>query len=116
MDLSNETAGGNLGGFSLGPRVRLVYNLLMRICFFGESYVNRIGDPTFQGWVGRLCEITRAKGNDITSYNCGFRGATSDLIAQTWLREAKSRLTNMEKSAVVFSYGTNNCWRKNDAP
>jgi acyl-CoA thioesterase I len=88
----------------------------MRICFFGESYVNGIGDPTYQGWVGRLCEIARKDGHDITGHNCGIRGATSDLVLRTWRGEADARLKDIDKAAVVFSYGTNDCWRENDAP
>lgn len=88
----------------------------MRICFFGESYVNGTGDPTFQGWVGRLCAAARSQGHDITAYNCGIRGATSTLIRETWLAEATARLPTDQKCAVVFSYGTNDCWRENGVP
>ena len=80
----------------------------MRICFFGESYVNGVGDPTTQGWVGRLCA-----GRGLTVYNCGIRGATSTLIRDTWFAEAIARFKPGEKFAVVFSYGTNDCWREN---
>jgi lysophospholipase L1-like esterase len=83
----------------------------MRICFFGESYVNGVGDPTTQGWVGRLCA-----GRGLTVYNCGIRGATSTLIRDTWLAEAAARFNPSEKFAVVFSYGTNDCWRVGDKP
>ena len=88
----------------------------MRICFFGESYVNGTGDPAFQGWVGRLCAHTTSQGHDITAYNCGIRGATSALIRETWLAEATARLPADQKCAVVFSYGTNDCWRENNVP
>jgi acyl-CoA thioesterase-1 len=88
----------------------------MRICFFGESYVNGTGDPSYQGWVGRLCAQARTSGKDITAYNCGIRGATSTLIRATWYAEAKVRLTGMTPEAVVFSYGTNDSWHEADQP
>ncbi|MDX2144885.1 MAG: GDSL-type esterase/lipase family protein [Rhodospirillaceae bacterium] len=85
----------------------------MRICFFGESYVNGVGDPAYQGWAGRLCAKARARGADLTAYNCGIRGATSKLIARTWRQEADTRLAGIDKTAVVFSFGTNDCWIEN---
>jgi lysophospholipase L1-like esterase len=88
----------------------------MRICFFGESYVNGTGDPTYQGWVGRLCERARTRGYDLTAYNCGVRGATSNLIARTWKHEADARLSGIDKAAVVFSFGTNDSWLENGQP
>ncbi|MBL8643480.1 MAG: GDSL family lipase [Rhodospirillaceae bacterium] len=88
----------------------------MRICFFGESYVNGTGDPTTQGWVGRLCAAAISKGHALTVYNCGIRGATSTLVRDTWFAEAIARFNPDEKFAAVFSYGTNDCWRENGAP
>jgi lysophospholipase L1-like esterase len=79
----------------------------MRICFFGESFVNGIGDPAYQGWVGRLCARARARGTDLTAYNCGIRGATSDIVRATWLAEAHARLVDIPDGAIVFSFGTN---------
>lgn len=91
----------------------LFYTLIMRICFFGESYVNGVGDPTTQGWVGRLSADTISQGHALTVYNCGIRGATSTLVRATWEAEATARFKPEEKFAVVFSYGTNDCWREN---
>jgi len=88
----------------------------MRICFFGESYVNGTGDPSYQGWVGRLCARARAAGKDITAYNCGIRGATSTLIRATWHAEAKVRLPGLTPEAVVFSFGTNDSRREAGQP
>jgi len=76
----------------------------MRICFFGESYVAGTGDPTYQGWVGRLCS---SAGKDLTAYNCGIRGATSALIRSTWFAEAYARLHAQPLAAIIFSFGTN---------
>ena len=79
----------------------------MRICFFGESFVVGFGDPTCQGWVGRLCAATIARGDALTVYNCGIRRATSTLIHDHWLGEATPRLPSEHRGAVVFSYGAN---------
>ena len=79
----------------------------MRICFFGESFVNGFGDPTYQGWVGRLCAMALAQGYPLTAYNCGVRRATSDLIHDHFLGEAERRLPPEHHGGVVFSYGAN---------
>ena len=79
----------------------------MRVAFFGDSFVNGFGDPHYQGWVGRICESARARGDDITAYNCGIRRATSDDIKTSWLAEAAARLPREFKCAVVFSFGAN---------
>ena len=71
----------------------------MRICFFGDSFVNGAGDPLYQGWVGRACARARSRGADITAYNCGIRGATSDDIKASWLSEAV-----ISQSGVRYGY------------
>jgi len=88
----------------------------MRICFFGDSYVNGVGDPSYQGWVGRLCAIARVQGRDITAYNCGIRGATSDIIRKTWRAEADARLAGQTSEAVIFCFGANDSFRENGRP
>lgn len=79
----------------------------MRIGFFGDSFVNGFGDPNYQGWVGRICEMARARGDAVTAYNCGIRRATSEDVGATWLAEATARLPAEHKAAVVFSFGAN---------
>ncbi len=79
----------------------------MRICFFEDSFVNGFGDPRYQGWVGRVCEMARARGDDITAYNCGIRRATSDDVNAIWLAEATARLPTDHNAAVFFSFGAN---------
>ena len=49
----------------------------VRICFFGESFVNGTGDPECLGWTGRICVDANKKGYDITYYNLGVRRETS---------------------------------------
>lgn len=79
----------------------------MRIAFFGDSFVNGTGDPAYLGWVGRVCARARARGDDLTAYNCGIRRATSADAAATWQAEATARLPAAFKCAVVFSFGAN---------
>ncbi|MGE4064913.1 MAG: GDSL-type esterase/lipase family protein [Rhodospirillaceae bacterium] len=79
----------------------------MRVCFFGDSFVNGYGDPEYQGWVGRLCRSARAQGYDLTAYNWGIRRASSDDIKASWLAEASARLPREHRGAVVFSFGAN---------
>ena len=88
----------------------------MRICFFGDSFVNGYGDPLMQGWVGRVCALARARGADITSYNCGVRRATSEDVRASWLSEAVARLPPEHPGAVVFSFGANDQVVENGKP
>lgn len=88
----------------------------MRICFFGDSFVNGTGDPLYQGWVGRACAAARARGADLTAYNCGIRRATSDDVRATWLAEAAARLPAEFESAVVFCFGANDRRIENGPP
>lgn len=88
----------------------------MRICFFGDSFVNGTGDPDYLGWVGRVCAAARRRGDDITAYNCGVRRATSEDVRQNWLAEATARLPSELKGAVVFSFGANDRHIEHGAP
>jgi lysophospholipase L1-like esterase len=79
----------------------------MRICFVGDSFVNGTGDPTFLGWVGRLCVAAQQQGYEITSYNLGIRGQTSRQVAQRWQAEVTARLPRDGNGRLVFSFGAN---------
>lgn len=81
----------------------------MKICFFGDSFVNGVGDPECLGWVGRLCANARRQGNDFTFYNLGIRRNTSADILGRWHQEASARIEPGEKGLLVFSFGTNDC-------
>lgn len=81
----------------------------MRICFFGDSFVNGTGDDDCLGWPGRLCAHARQRGVDITLYNLGVRRDTSRDIAARWMREADTRLPPDHDGRVVFSFGVNDC-------
>lgn len=82
----------------------------IRICFVGDSLVNGAGDPECLGWTGRACADARRKGYDVTYYNLGVRGQTSEDIAARWRAEATQRLLLRYREIqprVVFSFGVN---------
>lgn len=81
----------------------------MRICFFGDSFVNGTGDDDCLGWPGRLCAEARARGRDVTLYNLGIRRDTSGDVARRWEGEAAARLPPEHDGRLVFSFGVNDC-------
>jgi len=81
----------------------------LRICFFGDSFVNGTGDDGALGWVGRLCAAERRAGADLTSYNLGVRRDTSQDVRGRWLKEAQVRLPPDCDGRLVFSFGVNDC-------
>lgn len=81
----------------------------MKICFFGDSFVNGVGDDTCLGWTGRVCAEARGAGKDITYYNLGIRGNTSEEILGRWHQEASARINKGDEALLVFSFGTNDC-------
>jgi lysophospholipase L1-like esterase len=81
----------------------------MRICFFGDSFVNGTGDDDGLGWVGRLVAKARQGGRDVTGYNLGIRRDTSADVAARWRNEAALRLPSDCDGRLVFSFGANDC-------
>ncbi len=81
----------------------------MRVCFFGDSFVNGTGDDDGLGWVGRVVASARQLGRDLTGYNLGIRRDTSRDIAARWLQEARLRLPAEHDGRLVFSFGANDC-------
>ncbi|PSB05202.1 GDSL-type esterase/lipase family protein [Merismopedia glauca] len=79
----------------------------MRICFIGDSFVNGTGDPECLGWSGRICIAAKKSGCDLTYYNLGIRGNTTQHIIERWQAESKSRLPAEHDGKIVFSFGTN---------
>ncbi len=79
----------------------------IRICFFGDSFVNGTGDPTFLGWTGRVCAAMASPDYELTHYNLGIRGNHSEQIEARWQAEAVLRLPADCDARVVFSFGTN---------
>jgi acyl-CoA thioesterase-1 len=81
----------------------------MRVCFFGDSFVNGTGDDEGLGWVGRIVARARGAGVDVTAYNLGIRGHTSADLAARWMGEARLRVRPELDGRLVFSFGTNDC-------
>lgn len=81
----------------------------MKICFFGDSFVNGAGDDSCLGWAGRVCAEAREAGKDITYYNLGIRGNTSENILGRWHQEASARINKGDAALLVFSFGTVDC-------
>jgi acyl-CoA thioesterase I len=81
----------------------------MRLCFFGDSFVNGTGDPECLGWAGRICADARRIGCDLTYYNLGVRRDTARDIAERWRREAMIRLPSDIDGRLIFSFGVNDC-------
>lgn len=81
----------------------------MRLCFFGDSFVNGTGDPECLGWAGRICADARRKGCDLTYYNLGVRRDTSRDVGDRWRHEALIRLPSDIDGRLIFSFGANDC-------
>ena len=79
----------------------------IRICFFGDSFVNGTGDPAYLGWTGRACAAVDSDEYDLTYYNLGIRGNTSTQIDNRWQLEANLRFTLESDARLVFSFGVN---------
>lgn len=75
-----------------------------RICFFGDSFTNGTGDPTYLGWTGRVCAAAK---QPLTHYNLGIRGNTSQQIEARWQMESNLRFPVGCDARTVFSFGTN---------
>jgi acyl-CoA thioesterase I len=76
----------------------------LRLCFFGDSYVQGVGDATGAGWVGPVAGQMMGYG---TAFNLGVRGDTSLDVQRRWYDEARCRLKNSERYGVLFSFGVN---------
>jgi lysophospholipase L1-like esterase len=81
----------------------------MRICFFGDSFVNGTDDDSALGWPGRVVSTARRAGCDITFYNLGIRRDTSADILARWQQEAACRLIDEDTKGIAFSFGANDC-------
>ena len=88
----------------------------MRICFFGDSFVNGTGDDDCRGWPSRLCAEARQRGRDVTLYNLGIRRDTSGDVARRWEHEASARLLPEHDGRLVFSFGVNDCVYEQELP
>lgn len=81
----------------------------MRLCFFGDSFVNGVGDVEALGWRGRVTATVRRAGLDITAYDLGIRRDTSAHIRARWHSEAAARCPPGPPARLLFAFGTNDC-------
>ena len=81
----------------------------LRICVVGDSLAAGTGDSRCLGWQGRLLGPLLLAGRDVTIYDLGVRGDTSQDVARRWQAEASARLPDIFPSAVVFEFGLNDC-------
>ncbi|MBT5415505.1 MAG: hypothetical protein HOK81_12985, partial [Rhodospirillaceae bacterium] len=98
--LSEELLGG-------APEATQRSGKVIRVCFVGDSITNGTGDDSYQGWAARVSHTAWDDGHDVTCYNLGVRGDTSEQIAARWRAECESRLIPELAGAVVFSFGLN---------
>lgn len=73
--------------------------------FYGDSYTAGYGDRKGLGWVGRLSRGAARAGLDLTTYNLGVRGQTSEEIGARWRAELPGR--DHGEVRLVFSFGAN---------
>ena len=81
----------------------------LRICVIGDSIAAGTGDSRCLGWHGRLLGPLLRGGRDVTIYDLGVRGDTSQDVAGRWQAEASVRLPGIFPAAVVFEFGLNDC-------
>ncbi len=79
----------------------------LRICFVGDSITVGSEDAGFLGWPSHLCVAETARGHDLTLYNNGVRGDTSEMIRPRWRQECDPRLPDHVNGRLVFSFGVN---------
>jgi lysophospholipase L1-like esterase len=79
----------------------------LRVCFVGDSYVAGTGDATCVGWVGHVCKAAWSRGEQISFYNLGVRGDTTEMVAARWRSECEARLPSEVPGRLVFSFGIN---------
>ncbi|MFC4127760.1 GDSL-type esterase/lipase family protein [Nocardia rhizosphaerae] len=82
----------------------------LRVCFFGDSFVQGIGDPDYRGWVGRVLAVT---GPDVTAFNLGVRRDTSDDVVRRYRQELDARTVADADNRLVVSFGSNDAIEEN---
>ncbi|MBA3707823.1 MAG: hypothetical protein H0W83_03260 [Planctomycetes bacterium] len=88
----------------------------VRICFFGDRFVNGTRDGSFRGWPGRVSAWLHARGMQLTAYNLGVRRDTSADVLARWRFEAQRRLPDSIDGRLVFSFGVNDCVEEDGMP
>jgi lysophospholipase L1-like esterase len=85
----------------------------VRICFFGDSFLNGTLDETYLGWPARVCAMLP---HQVTHYNLGIRGNTSVDLEARWQDESARRWKPGTECRLVFSFGTNDASLENGLP
>lgn len=76
--------------------------------FFGDSFVAGFGDPSGQGWVGRVALKGSENGWPFEIANHGVPGETSAQAVARWFNTLVEPATVRNRDErVVFSFGTN---------
>ncbi len=77
----------------------------VRVCVFGDSFSQGVGDPDGRGWTGRVVKAAAEAGLPITMYALGVRRETSVDVARRWRAELSPRRT--ADTRVVLAVGAN---------
>ncbi|MFF2656413.1 GDSL-type esterase/lipase family protein [Kitasatospora sp. NPDC058032] len=92
----------------------------VRIVFFGDSFVQGVGDPEYRGWAGRAvadCLAGLGVGPEaVTAFNLGVRRSTSaDVLARCWGETAVRALPGAD-NRLVLSVGSNDAVEEDGRP
>jgi len=79
----------------------------MRLMFIGDSIVAGTGDPECRGWAGRVAAASVKAGVDLTVYNLGVGGDTSEGVLARWRDEVGRRINPDIDNVLVASFGIN---------
>src|SRR4051812_6991414 len=79
----------------------------MRLMFIGDSIVAGTGDPECRGWAGRVGAASFRAGIELTTYNLGIGGDTSEGVLARWRDEVGRRVNPEIDNALVASFGVN---------
>jgi len=75
------------------------------VCFFGDEVLLGLHDAEGDGWARRLAKAERQNGHLLVPYVMAVEGETTASVAERWEKEARSRLTGLPASAIVFCFG-----------
>jgi acyl-CoA thioesterase-1 len=76
-----------------------------RICFIGDSITVGMGDVEMRGWPSQLAAAEIDRGHNVTVYNLGIGGDTSELVRERWRTESERRLPARVPGRLVFAFG-----------
>jgi lysophospholipase L1-like esterase len=79
----------------------------MRLIFIGDSIVAGTGDPECRGWAGRVGAASVRAGIELTAYNLGIGGDTSEGVLARWRDEVGRRVNPEIDNLLVAQFGVN---------